>query len=173
MQPINNAVYLTDKWHYAYAQVTNRKISKDKNVNAIPIYLTVDVPQRRLSIDEDVIYTPYFAKQINESLSTIQRQSSSMKNGSGYELSFPIPSHYAYKDSLRDLGCCTHIGIIPLEHIHSVHFITGAMNEWLQAEIGTYFDEYKQWANSQGKGIMTEKQLRKLEKQIGGEIVFE
>lgn len=70
----------------------NRILSKDEDVNAIPIYLTVEVLQQGLSIDEDVIYTPYFAKRIKESLSTIQRQSSSMQNGIGCELSFPIPS---------------------------------------------------------------------------------
>jgi len=85
-----------------------------------------------------------------------------MQNGSGCKLSFPIPSRYTYKDSLCDLGCCTHIGIIPLEHIHSVHAITGAINEWLLAEVGVYFEEYKQWAKSHGKGAMKEKQLCKL-----------
>lgn len=142
----NNAVYLTDKWHYMYAVQVTDKYIKNKygdnglpwwtNRESFPVYIKLNIPKEHLAIDEDIVFSKYFKD--------IVRQNKDFTA--------------TWKESLKHYRTATFIGEIPVEYIEEITVLgdTGFIVKEICDDNSAY---YKDYANVM-KGVSVGKRIK-------------
>lgn len=148
-----NLVYLTDKWHYMYAQNAMTKDAElvggdDMPIDSFPCYVEVEVREQDLIIDEDFFHSQYVMKKITRCLEKRE-----------YELKLTA------LECLDNYGTVAHIGSI--DHCNVVSFTimanVKAFTENMMAPTSKYVAELNQWGAGKGKGSLSLLELSELE----------
>jgi hypothetical protein len=150
---IENVTYLTNKWHYFYA---NSATIKYMDINywwntfeTLPCYVECRIPKALLIADEDFIFTSYFFKKI--------------KSAKNKNLDLTVN----WMECLSQYGTVGVLGAIDPKYIVSftvlgdVHLF--AQNFMIQES--QYLKDYEKWQEGKGKGKLKLQDLLNIEQQ--------
>lgn len=156
---IPNVVYLTNKWHYFYAvnaatdtyyQVYGDNWSSidgfDDIVEYYPCYIKLEVPRSRLILDEDIFLSNYFEGVVDD-----------CKQRNKEIILDPI-------DAIANYGTVGYLGAIPPEYIKGFGIIANKKIMAMCVFQGEqYAKDYEIWQTGKGLGVLSLKDLEKLE----------
>lgn len=158
-------VYLTSKWHYAFALTAchNRlydALEEEKNsgeeihfdiksLKATPCYIEVEVREQDLIIDEDFFHSPYVYDKIKRFV----------KKGD-------LDLKLTFDECIKNYGTVAHIGSIDRHKIVSFTILADSTTVKMFQDIeGQYMKEYKEWTGGKGLGKLTFLDLLEMEAQ--------